>query len=155
MRQCNKALVTVLLVVNVALSACAGVPTLTSTPAPLATANPLQGGVLATFAVGDEQFRIWITNSKTIQELLDLKAGAGTAHIPNGKILRGAGAAATNAPWSWHLDPQEIEMADMSTEVCDAQPSYVESHLADFVDVVGRYCPWSAQLVSLQDFRVH
>jgi hypothetical protein len=148
-----------------ALAACAGaaptaapVPTAAPTVAPAVptaapTPNQLQGGILATFELNDQTFKVWVTNPQTIQQLLDLQAGTSDAKIPNGKIVRGPGQADYNAPWTWHLDPQEIEMAEFTTEVCDAEPSYVEENVAEFVDVVGRYCPWSANLVSIEDFR--
>ena len=109
----------------------------------------LSGGVLATFDVNGEAFRVWVTNPRTIQQLLGLASGAGAANIPNGRIQRGPGLADYNLPWSWHLDPEDIEMAEMTAEVCDGTPSYVEAHLDEFVDTVGRYCPWSARLVSV------
>ena len=143
----------------VGLVGCGGVispvpfPTPSALPGPAPTEGPLRGGVLATFELNDQTFKVWVQNPHTIQQLFDLQAGTGSANIPSGKILRGPGPADYNAPWSWHLDPQNVEMADMTTEVCDAEPSYVEQNLAEFVDVVGRYCPWSAKLVSLQDFR--
>ena len=37
--------------------------------------------------------------------------------------------------------------------VCDAAPSYVEAHRDYFVGMIGRYCPWSARLVALADYR--
>jgi hypothetical protein len=117
------------------------------------TSMQLQGGILATFDVVGEQFRVWITNPQTVQQVLDLEAGRSDANIPNGRILRGPGAGDHNAPWSWHLDPEQIEMAEMTVEVCDGTPSYVEEHLDEFVDTVERYCPWSAQLVDVQDLR--
>jgi hypothetical protein len=43
-------------------------------------------------------------------------------------------------------------MADFTTEVCDARPSYVEENVGEFVDNVGRYCPWSARLVELRNY---
>jgi hypothetical protein len=110
----------------------------------------LKGGILATFEVAGEQFRVWVTNPQTVQQILDLAAGTSSASIPNGRILRGPGSADYNLPWSWHLDPEEIEMAEMTIEACDGTPSYVEEHLAEFVDTIGRYCPWSARLVEVQ-----
>jgi hypothetical protein len=111
----------------------------------------LQGGILATFDVNGEQFQVWVTNPETVQQILDLAAGASSAKFPNGRILRGPGPVDFNSPWSWHLDPGDIEMSEMTTEVCDGTPSYVEEHLDEFVDTVGRYCPWSARLVDVQD----
>jgi hypothetical protein len=113
----------------------------------------LTGGVLFTFDVEGEEFNVWVTNPDTIQQLLDLQAGTSSANIPNGRILRGPGEADHNAPWSWHLDPQDIEMAEITIELCDGMPSYVEANLDEFVDTVQRYCPWAAELASLQDLR--
>jgi hypothetical protein len=113
----------------------------------------LKGGVLATFEVEGERFRVWVTNPTTIQQILDLQAGTSTANIPNGVVRYGPGEANHNVPWSWHLDPEQIEMADFAIEVCDGVPSYVEAHLEEFVEVVGSYCPWGAMLVSVEDLR--
>jgi len=134
------------------LNACAAASP-TPVPTPLPTANPLQGGVLATFRMGEQTFHVWITNAQTIQQLLDLQAGKSDAKIPNGKILRGPGQGNHNAPYTWHLDPQDIEMAEFTIEVCDAEPNYIEANVAEFVDVVKRYCPWSVELDSLIDYR--
>jgi hypothetical protein len=117
-----------------------------------AAANALKGGILATFEVSGERFRVWVRNPQTIWDLYRLKKGLSTASIPNGRILRGPGRAAHNLPYRWHLDPQDISMADFTTEVCDARPSYVEKHLGEFVDNVGRYCPWDARLVELRNY---
>jgi hypothetical protein len=112
----------------------------------------LKGGVLATFDVSGERFRVWVTNPQTIWDLYLLQRGESTASIPNGRILRGAGRAQHNAPYGWHLDPRDIAMADFTTEVCDARPSYVEENTGEFVDKVGRYCPWSARLLELRNY---
>ncbi|MEA2529666.1 MAG: hypothetical protein QOF33_3728 [Thermomicrobiales bacterium] len=112
-----------------------------------------RGGVLATFKVQDERFRVWVTNPETVQALFDLKDGKSTASIPNGRLRPGPGIERHNAPWHWHLDPEDIELADFTTELCDAKPSYVEAHRREFIRKVGRYCPWAAELVDLQDFR--
>ena len=123
-------------------------------PAPEPTPNPgLQGGVLATFVVNDDTFNVWVTNPAAIDQLFALQSGDSLANIPNGRILAGPGAGDHNAPWSWHLDPVDIEMAEMTMELCDGEPSYVEDNVAEFVDVVQRYCPWSARLTALDDRR--
>lgn len=130
------------------LAACTPLTSVTPSPTP-----GLQGGLLATFDVSGETFRVWVTNPATIDQLLALEAGASTASIPNGRILAGAGAGDHNAPWSWHLDPEDIEMADFTMELCDGEPSYVEANLAEFTNNVQRYCPWAAALVALEDRR--
>jgi hypothetical protein len=115
--------------------------------------SPLEGGVLATFSVSGETFRVWITNPETIAQVLALRAGTSSANIPNGRILRGAGQGNHNAPYGWHLDPQDIALAEIAIEVCDGRPSYVQRNIDEFVDNVRRYCPWAATLVALDDRR--
>ncbi len=112
----------------------------------------LIGGVLATFQVEGETFQFWSTNPNTIQELLALEAGTSTANIPNGPLLQGPGRGNHNLPWAWHLDPSETEMAEATIEVCSGLPSFVEENLPDWL-VLGRYCPWGAELVDFKDFR--
>lgn len=120
---------------------------------PTPPANGLRGGVLATFAVGTEQFKIWITNPTTISRVLILHAGGSGGSIPNGRIHRGSGQAQHNAPYSWHLDPADIELVDLAIEVCDGRPSYVEANVGEYVDRINRYCPWGARLTSFTDYR--
>ena len=36
-----------------------------------------------------------------------------------------------NEGWSWSLDPADFEFAELTTEVCDGNPSDVESGVAD------------------------
>ncbi len=114
--------------------------------------DALRGGVLATFRVSGEDFRVWVTNEETIQQIFDLRDGRSSAGIPNGALHEGQGRADHNAPWTWHLDPTDIEMADQTIEACDGRPSLVDSLLEEYL-VVGRFCPWGAELVGLQDFR--
>ncbi len=95
---------------------------------------------------------MWVTNEETIKQILDLRDGRSTASIPNGVLHEGQGRADHNAPWAWHMDPIDIEMADATIEVCDGRPSLVDSLLDDYL-TVGRFCPWGAELVGVQDFR--
>jgi hypothetical protein len=104
--------------------------------------------IIATFDVQGEAFRVRIENSATIMQVRALEDGSGTATIPNGRILRGSDG---NAPWSWHLDPDDIEMAEFAIELCDGTPSLVEDDVDYWVDTVGRFCPWSATLVSVEE----
>ena len=50
-----------------------------------------------------------------------------------------------NAPWSWHIDPATLEFADVTIEVCDGLPSYVEDETVTSAD----YCPWSAEVIAI------
>src|SRR5690606_871351 len=113
----------------------------------------LEGGVVATFDVSGTSFKVFVTNPTAIARLVAIDAGGDLGQIPNGPILRGPGAGGHNAPFAWHLDPDETEIVDVAIELCDGSPSYVQDHLDEFVDVVGRYCPWGAKLVRLDDYR--
>jgi len=55
--------------------------------------------------------------------------------------MRRPGRADHNATYHWHLDPQDVSMAEVAIELCDALPSYVEENVDEFVERVGRYCP--------------
>jgi len=115
------------------------------------TSPELEGGVLATFDVQGETYSIFITNAQTIEQVLALSNGLGTARIPSGKLVRGQ--EGYNVPWSWHIDPQDVEMAEVTMELCDGRPSDVEKDLDYWVDTVGRFCPWTAVLVAVKDYR--
>lgn len=122
-----------------------------SEPSP--PSSDLKGGLLATFAVGTEQFKVWVTNPTTIDRLFALRAGGGGGSIPNGKIRRGSGRGAHNAPFSWHLDPDDTDIVDVAIELCDGRPSYVEQNVDEYVDTINRYCPWGARLTAVVDYR--
>ena len=116
--------------------------------------NPeLEGGVLALFEVSGERFSAFVTNPETISEILALEAGTSEASIPNGRLIRGPGPAEYNLPWSWHMDPMEIEMAEVTIELCDGTPSIIENNLDEWLEVVGQFCPWDARLISVDDLR--
>lgn len=115
--------------------------------------DELAGGVLATFEVVDERFRIWMTNPETIQQVFDLRDGRSQASIPIGPVRLGPGRADHNLPWSWHIDPEQVAMAEATIELCDGRPSFVEEDVEGWIASVGSYCPWSARLSSVQDFR--
>ena len=127
---------------------CGDSPTQPSDPTP-----GLRGGVLATFDVSGESFRVWFTDPTAIETVLLVRDGRSRATIPAGPLRRGSGPGAHNAPWSWHLDPADVRMAEVTIELCDGRPSYVQAHLDEFIATVGQYCPWGARLVALDDRR--
>jgi hypothetical protein len=95
--------------------------------------------------VGAEEFRMRVTDPEAIRLAMENLAGGNNKH-PNGSIAMGDGGF--NAPWSWHFVPESVRMVDVSIELCDGAPSYVESHRGDFL--AAGYCPWSARVVALQ-----
>jgi len=111
----------------------------------------LEGGILATFDVQGERYSIFITNEQTIAQVYALWEGQSEARIPSGKLLKGQ--MSYNKPWHWHIDSNDIAMAEMTIELCDGIPSFVEANIDYWVNTVGRFCPWSATLVSIKDYR--
>ena len=95
-----------------------------------------------------ETFQVRIQDSDVITEAEGLLA-AGEQRIITGPLRRGDGGF--NAPWSWHLDPDSVEFADFTIELCDGCPHMVEADLDYWIETVGRYCPWSTELVARVD----
>lgn len=110
--------------------ACGGSPT------------PPSSQAVVTFAVANESFRVLLTSADQIAAARAAQAG-GQTRIPNGKIVAGA---QVNTGWSWHLE--EIEFADVTTEVCDGRPSDVEREGSRYGG--GRYCPWGARVTAIE-----
>jgi hypothetical protein len=99
--------------------------------------------VVVTFEVIDERFKALLTEAADIDTARRLLAGEDVPSIPNGRVLRETGV---NEGYSWSLDPNDIEFAGVTIEVCDGLPSDVETQV-----VTGdRYCPWSAVVIEVE-----
>ncbi|HTV03070.1 MAG TPA: hypothetical protein VMF13_21155, partial [Luteitalea sp.] len=70
----------------------------------------------------------------------------GRARIPNGRLVAGA---QINTGYSWHVE--DVEFAEATIELCDGLPSHVQREGVNFGG--GRYCPWSAQVLSVETVR--
>ncbi len=124
----------------VVVAACAGGDDGAST-AP--SAVPSSGPVVVTFEVaGDERYRILLTHPDDIAIARQLLAGEDAPGIPNGLVVRTTGV---NTGYTWSIDPDDIEFADTTIEVCDGIPSDVEAGVV----TSDRYCPWSALVVAI------
>jgi hypothetical protein len=111
-------------------------------PAEQPTAMP--AGVVVTVRVADaEEYRIHLSDPDDIGIAQKLLAGEVAPRIPNGRVVRGE--ADINVGYSWHIDPDSVEFADIATEVCDGRPSDVERGLV----TSDRYCPWSAKVIAV------
>jgi hypothetical protein len=102
------------------------------------------GAVVVTFEVNEgEQFRVLLVDPADRDAAARLLDGVEGPDIPNGRIVRETGV---NEGWSWSLDPMDFEFADVTTEVCDGNPSDVESGAL----TSDRYCPWSARVIEIE-----
>ena len=95
--------------------------------------------------VVDETFRIGVNDPVQIDSFAARLASGAEGNL-TGELKSGSGGV--NAPWSWHLDPETVEVADLTMEVCDGRPSMVEDDLDYWLESVERYCPWGARVVA-------
>jgi len=102
---------------------------------------------VATFEIEGQTFKIELVTAELVQHAKDLLAGEEVAAIPVGRIVRDD--PSVNAPWSWHIDPETLEFADFTTEVCDGLPEYVE----DGTLTSDTYCPWLATVTAVEPVR--
>ncbi len=114
------------------LAACSGAATRPTT------------GAIVTFNVASETFRVRLTSPEQIDAAQRARAGS-PARIPNGRLVAGT---QVNTGWSWHLE--DVEFAEVTIELCDGRPSDVEREGTSYGG--GRYCPWSATIVSIEPF---
>jgi len=98
--------------------------------------------IVVTFEVDDERFKALLTDPADIDIARHLLAGDDVPSIPNGRVIRETGV---NTGYSWSLDPNDIEFADTTIEVCDGLPSDVEAGAISG----DRYCPWAAVVVAI------
>jgi hypothetical protein len=101
------------------------------------------GPVVVTFEVVDEQFKVLLSDPADIDTARRLLQGEDVPSIPNGRVVRETGV---NEGFSWSLDPNDIEFADVTVGECDGLPSDVETGV-----VTGdRYCPTSAEVLAVE-----
>ena len=105
---------------------------------------PTEGAVYRVESSG-EIFHVHVLDEATIA-LIETRLTAPTWQgIVTAEIARGDGGF--NAPWSWHMVPATVELADLTIELCDGRPSLVEADLDYWIDTVRRFCPWGGQIV--------
>lgn len=113
----------------------------TASPSPAGTPS---GAVVVTFAVVDETYRILLTDPADIAIANQLLEGGEAPSIPSGTIVRGE--TGVNEGYSWSIDPESVEFADVTIEVCDGLPSHVQ----DGTLTGDQFCPWSAEVIEIE-----
>ena len=110
----------------------------------LAGCTPALKHPVATFQVaGVETYKIELITPELVKHAEQLLKGDDVAAIPLGRVVRDS--PGVNKPWSWHIDAKTLEFAEITIEVCDGLPSYVEDHTVTSKD----YCPWSAKVIKI------
>ncbi|GGN21967.1 BP74-related protein [Streptomyces fuscichromogenes] len=93
-------------------------------------------------------FVIEITRPELIKEARDIIRN-GDRKIVIGRIIKTS--ASYNPQWDFHYNPDTVNFADHTIEVCDATIPYVEDHLdeAGGAFLPGLYwCPWTGRLTN-------
>ena len=93
--------------------------------------------------VSGETFVVEVTGEANVADMEE-RLASGAEGVIIGPLLDGDGGF--NDPWSWHLDADEVHVADAAVEVCDGRPSMVEADLDYWLDTVGSFCPWGAKV---------
>src|SRR5687768_1130060 len=95
---------------------------------PLACGEPLGPEAEAVFEVEvvEERFRVGVNDPAQVDSFAARLASGFEGNI-SGTLVAGPGGV--NAPWGWHLDPGSVHVADVTAEVCDGRPSFVEAEL--------------------------
>lgn len=107
--------------------------------------------LLVTWQTADaETFQAVVSDPASIERITDALAGDGYAGIPNGALAHGDGGV--NAPHAWHL--LDVMVVDVTIELCDGTASMVDADVDYWVDVVGRFCPWSAIVLAAEPLQV-
>ena len=130
------------------LAACSGTganPSPSPTSPPSQSPSPDSAGVVVTIRVADEEtFKVQLIDPADIAVARDLLDGKEAPGIPNGRIVYGE--PGVNVWYTWHLDPNDFEWADVTIEVCDGRPSDVE----DREITSDRYCTWAAEVIAVE-----
>lgn len=108
-------------------------------------------GFVAAFTAAGEHAHVWIdneaANAYVVSWLIEPDVPFG---IPGGPIeLDGT----YNPGYSYRLDPTQVSIADLWTEVCDAAPCYIEADAEGWAANPGDWCPWGFTLETLYDCR--
>lgn len=112
---------------------------------PAVSSNPATGVIVTIRTTGDEEYRVLLTDPVDIATAEELAAGDRDPLIPVGTIVR-TDDGGVNTGYGWHVDPASFEWAEITMELCDGRPSYVEDGTLSG-DI---FCPWSAEVVSVE-----
>jgi hypothetical protein len=110
------------------------------------TLSEIQGKSFILQTANGDNFTVYATDPEAIQLLTDNYYGLNNMFVL-GRLVIGNGGF--NSPWSWHLDPDDVTMAESAIELCDGTPSEVEHNLPYWLFQVETFCPWSSKVIKI------
>ncbi len=108
--------------------------------------SEIQGKSFIFQTSNSDKFEVYATDPEAIQLLTDNYYGLNNMFVM-GRLVIGNGGF--NSPWSWHLDPDDVTMAEFAIELCDGTPSEVERNLPYWTFQVETFCPWSSKVIDM------
>jgi hypothetical protein len=119
--------------------------------------GPAYPGAVVRFAFTGhpaDTLRVLVRDRATVDAAVHyIVTGAGP-HIPNGTIVRGAGA---DARYPFHFEPDSVRLADAAIELCDGAPMRTGGDVDEFFSLSGpvereraRWCPWGAYPIGVE-----
>ncbi|MDQ3969827.1 MAG: hypothetical protein M3275_15705 [Thermoproteota archaeon] len=108
--------------------------------------SEIQGKSFTLQTANGDKFTVYATDPEAIQLLTDNYYGLNNMFV-TGRLVIGNGGF--NSPWSWHLDPDHVTMAEFAIELCDGTPSEVEHNLPYWLFQVETFCPWSSKVIEI------
>lgn len=112
----------------------------------LPSPSEIQGKSFILETANGDKFKVYATDPEAIQLLIDNYYGLNNMFVM-GRLVIGDGGF--NSPWSWHLDPGHVTMAEFAIELCDGTPSEVEHNLPYWLFQVETFCPWSSKVIEI------
>ena len=101
---------------------------------------------------GEEIFVVRVMDQQLLDQMWDIAYNGAPPLIVIGEIRTGNDGYNKNGPvgqpWSWHLDEDTLGLAELTIELCDGLPSYVEADILGFGG--GSFCPWSSWVVMVE-----
>jgi hypothetical protein len=86
-----------------------------------------------------DPFAVFVARHGAMRTMMHEARSSEKTQIVSGIVK---GAAPYNKNWSYTMGPRTIVLGDVFTEVCDANPRYVEDHRRAWRGE--RWCPWSS-----------
>lgn len=108
--------------------------------------SEIQGKSFILQTANGDRFKVYATDPEAIQLLTDNYYGLNNMFVMGGLVIGNGGF---NSPWSWHLDPDHVTMAEFSIELCDGTPAEVERNLPYWLFQVETFCPWSSKVIEI------
>eukprot|EP00931_Biecheleriopsis_adriatica_P009286 TRINITY_DN110369_c0_g1_i1.p1 TRINITY_DN110369_c0_g1~~TRINITY_DN110369_c0_g1_i1.p1 ORF type:complete len:339 (+),score=36.86 TRINITY_DN110369_c0_g1_i1:141-1157(+) len=115
-------------------------------------------GALVTLSISSElddamySTRLWVADDEFIDQAIVLSSDISQRRMVPlfTEVVEGTDC---DVQWSWHVNPSGAFWVDLSTEVCDATPQYIEDHKEDWIRSPGAWCPWGIKFVNVTDNR--